>query len=86
MPPSMNQISGNSISNTNTNSSISSSININCDTLAASSNPLYEPTSDFAAAVIGKKKQIGRDAAIDYTNCVIRIQTNKKTVWQHTLK
>lgn len=28
------------------------------------------------------KKQLGRDTVIDETNCVIRIQTNRKSVWQ----
>ena len=31
------------------------------------------------------KKQLGRDAVIDSTNCIIRIQTNKKAVWQHAM-
>ena len=29
-----------------------------------------------------KKRQLGRDAIIDSTCCVIRIQTNRKAVWQ----
>ena len=30
-----------------------------------------------------KKKQIGREAVIDDTCAVLRIQTNRKSVWQH---
>jgi hypothetical protein len=29
-----------------------------------------------------KKRQLGRDAIIDSTCCIIRIQTNRKAVWQ----
>ena len=29
-----------------------------------------------------KKRQLGKDAIIDDTCCVIRIQTNRKAVWQ----
>lgn len=29
------------------------------------------------------KRQVGRDVVIDHTCCVIRIQTNRKAVWQH---
>lgn len=31
-----------------------------------------------------KKRQLGKDAIIDDTCCVIRIQTNRKAVWQQT--
>lgn len=29
-----------------------------------------------------RKRQIGRDTVIDESNCVIKIQTNRKSVWQ----
>jgi hypothetical protein len=31
----------------------------------------------------GKKIQVGRDTVIDETCCVLRIQTNRKSVWQN---
>jgi hypothetical protein len=31
---------------------------------------------------VSKKRQIGRDVIIDDTCCVIRIQTNRKSIWQ----
>lgn len=31
-----------------------------------------------------KKRQLGRDAIIDDTCCVIRIQTNRKSIWQQS--
>jgi len=34
-------------------------------------------------AATHKKKQIGREATIDATCAVLRIQTNRKSVWQH---
>ena len=30
-----------------------------------------------------KKKQVGKDTLIDETCCVLRIQTNRRSVWQH---
>ena len=30
-----------------------------------------------------KKKQVGKDTLLDETCCVLRIQTNRKSVWQH---
>jgi hypothetical protein len=32
---------------------------------------------------VHKKKQLGRDAVIDDSCAVLRIQTNRKAVWQH---
>jgi hypothetical protein len=32
-----------------------------------------------------RKKQIGKETVIDETCCVIRIQTNRKPVWQKEL-
>lgn len=29
-----------------------------------------------------RKRQLGRDVVIDATCCVVRIQTNRKTIWQ----
>jgi hypothetical protein len=31
-----------------------------------------------------KKRQLGRDAIIDDTCCVIRVQTNRKSIWQQS--
>lgn len=42
------------------------------------STPLASKTGTF------KKRQLGKDAIIDDTCCVIRIQTNRKAVWQQT--
>ena len=42
------------------------------------SNNMTSKTGTF------KKRQLGKDAIIDDTCCVIRIQTNRKAVWQQT--
>lgn len=33
-----------------------------------------------------KKKQVGKDTTLDDTCCVLRIQTNRKAIWQQSLK
>lgn len=50
--------------------------------------PHVHLSGDFVRAegrsldINSRKKQLGRDSVIDETNCVIKVQTNRKSVWQ----
>lgn len=49
---------------------------------SSSSSSSSSCSSSSIGASAPKKRQLGRDAIIDSTCCVIRIQTNRKAVWQ----
>ena len=50
--------------------------------IVAADNGNNVSSAGAAIAVTQRKRQLGRDEVISEDNCVLRVQTNRKSIWQ----
>ena len=59
-------------------------LNLGFDERIKSSQSTASASCENGSKKTVKKKQLGRDVVIDETCCIIRIQTNRKSIWQQS--